>query len=83
MLGRKLDSGTGTAGKLINDPSVYDAAQRLVVGVDESALLRWLIKDRQKAGIRKEYNDYLTRTPAPLAPPSAELTPTPSASASQ
>ena len=83
-IGRKLDGGTGTAGKLINDPSVYDAAQRLVVGVDESAILRWLIKDRQKAGIRKEYHDYLTRTPEALAPPPvAETTPTPAAAASQ
>jgi phospholipid/cholesterol/gamma-HCH transport system substrate-binding protein len=66
-IGRKLDDGTGTAGKLINDPSVYDAAQRLVVGVDESAILRWLIKDRQKAGIKKEYKD-LHRTPPPWTP---------------
>ncbi len=41
---------TGTAGKLINDPSLFDAANRLVVGVNESAILRWLIKDRQKSG---------------------------------
>jgi len=52
--------------------------------VDESAILRWLIKDRQKAGIRKEYHDYLTRTPEALAPPPvAETTPTPAAAASQ
>ena len=63
-IGKKLDDGTGTAGKLINDPSLFDAANRLAVGVNESALLRWLIKDRQKAGIQKEYDDY-TRTPTP------------------
>ena len=57
-IGRKLDDGQGTAGKLINDPSLFDAANRLVVGVNESAILRWLIKDRQKAGIKKEYNEY-------------------------
>jgi len=56
-IGRKLDEGHGTAGKLINDPSIFDAANRLVVGVDESSLLRWLIKNRQKAGIKKEYDD--------------------------
>ena len=54
-ISRKLDEGQGTAGKLINDPSVFDAANHLVVGVNESAILRWLIKDRQKAGIKKEY----------------------------
>src|SRR5215467_355222 len=61
-IGRKLDDGTGTAGKLINDPALFDAANRLVVGVDESALLRWLIKDRQKSGIKKEYHQALTAT---------------------
>jgi phospholipid/cholesterol/gamma-HCH transport system substrate-binding protein len=56
-IGRKLDEGQGTAGKLINDPAVFDAANRLVIGIDESRLLRWLIRNRQRAGIRKEYRD--------------------------
>ena len=56
-IGRKLDQGNGTAGKLINDPSIFDAAHHLVIGVDESRLLRWLVRNRQKAGIRKRYND--------------------------
>lgn len=71
-ISRKLDEGDGTAGKLINDPALFDAANRLVVGVNESALLRWLIKDRQKAGIKKEYNDAqraLTATPLATATP--------------
>jgi phospholipid/cholesterol/gamma-HCH transport system substrate-binding protein len=71
-ISRKLDEGDGTAGKLINDPAIFDAANRLVVGVNESALLRWLIKDRQKAGIKKEYNDArraLTATPLATATP--------------
>jgi phospholipid/cholesterol/gamma-HCH transport system substrate-binding protein len=72
-IGRKLDEGTGTAGKLINDPAIFDAANRLVVGVDESAILRWLIKDRQKSGIKKEYHDVLTATALPLM----AYTPTP------
>ena len=63
-IGRKLDEGTGTAGKLINDPALFDAANRLVVGIDESTFLRWLVKDRQKSGIKKEYNDALTATAA-------------------
>ena len=72
-IGRKLDEGTGTAGKLINDPALFDAANRLVVGVDESAFLRWLVKDRQKSGIKKEYHDALTATALPLM----AYTPTP------
>ncbi len=78
-IGRKLDEGQGTAGKLINDPALFDAANHLVVGVDESALLRWLIRNRQKAGIKKEYKDEvarLTATPAASAT-AASTTPTP------
>ncbi len=78
-IGRKLDEGHGTAGKLINDPTLFDAANRLVVGVDDSRLLRWLIRNRQKAAIRKEYekerakaeHDSSGQTPSP------EPTPTP------
>ena len=72
-IGRKLDEGHGTAGKLINDPSVFDAANRLVVGVDQSSLLRWLVKNRQKAGIKKEYDDAQKPARTPVAAP----TPTP------
>ena len=69
-ISRKLDDGQGTAGKLVNDPELYDAANRLVVGVNESAILRWLISDRQKSGIRKEYNSYIrTQTALPAASP--------------
>jgi len=54
-IGHKLDSGQGTVGKLINDPAIFDAANHLVIGIDESALLRWLIRNRQRSGIRKRY----------------------------
>jgi hypothetical protein len=40
-----------------------------VVGVNESELLRWLIKDRQKSGIRKEYNDAVRTKGAAAASP--------------
>src|SRR5262249_6327988 len=56
-IGQKLDNGTGTAGKLINDPAIFDAANHVVIGIDESWMLRWLIRDRQKSGIEKEYNE--------------------------
>jgi hypothetical protein len=29
----------------------------IVVGIDESKLLRWLIRNRQKSGIKKRYQD--------------------------
>ncbi len=66
-IARKLDEGQGTVGRLINDPALFDAANDVVVGIDESALLRWLIRDRQKSGIKKRYNQAqkeLQQTPA-------------------
>src|SRR5215831_4520026 len=60
-IGKKLDSGQGTAGKLINDPAIFDAANHVVVGIDESWMLRWLIRDRQKSGIKKEYNQAIEK----------------------
>jgi phospholipid/cholesterol/gamma-HCH transport system substrate-binding protein len=63
-IGRKLDSGQGTAGKLINDPAIFDAANHLVIGIDESKLLRWLVRNRQRAGIKKVYDQENAKSPA-------------------
>jgi len=51
----KLDRGNGAAGMLINDPRIYDAVNDIVVGVNESRMLRWLIRSRQKKGIKARY----------------------------
>src|SRR3954451_4978869 len=53
----KLNHGDGTAAKLINDPQIYDAVNDIVVGVNESRVLRWLIRNRQQKGIEKRYDD--------------------------
>jgi hypothetical protein len=53
----KLDSKDGTAGRLIADPAVADAINDILVGINESKTLRWLVRDRQKAGIQKRYED--------------------------
>ncbi|MFY9824281.1 MAG: MlaD family protein [Thermoanaerobaculia bacterium] len=53
---RKLSQGNGSAAKLINDPQVYDAVKDVVVGVNESRFLRWLIRNRQKKGIETRYD---------------------------
>jgi phospholipid/cholesterol/gamma-HCH transport system substrate-binding protein len=71
-IGRKLDEGHGTAGKLINDPSIFDAANDLVVGVDDSKLLRWLIRNRQRAGIKRRYDEERAKAGLPPAPDSEE-----------
>lgn len=52
----RLESGDGTAGQLVNDPAIYEAMQDIVVGINESRLLRWLIRNRQKKGIEKRYD---------------------------
>lgn len=56
----KLDSSNGTVGKLIADPSIYEAINDVIVGIDQSKLLRWLIRNRQKSGIAKRYDDVST-----------------------
>jgi len=51
----KLSQGEGTAAKLINDPQIYDAVNDVIIGINESRILRWLIRNRQKKGIEKRY----------------------------
>ena len=53
----QVSEGDGTAAKLINDPAIYEALDDLVVGINESKLLRWLLRNRQKAGIKKRYQE--------------------------
>ncbi|HKV06818.1 MAG TPA: MlaD family protein [Thermoanaerobaculia bacterium] len=85
----KLSEGNGTAAKLINDPQIYDAVNDVIIGVNESRLLRWLIRNRQKAGIEKRYEDTKKAieaeggTPEPLTeqpePPDEPASPPPPA----
>ena len=64
----KINRGEGTAGKLVNDPSVYESVNDILIGINESKLLRWLIRNRQQSGIQKRYDTESTK-PAPTAPP--------------
>ena len=64
----KLDSTQGTAGKLIADSAVHDAIDDILVGINESKLLRWLVRDRQRSGIQRRYDEAqknLAATPHP------------------
>jgi phospholipid/cholesterol/gamma-HCH transport system substrate-binding protein len=66
----KLNTGQGTAGKIISDPSVYESINDILIGINESKLLRWLIRNRQQSGIQKRYNeDQKTTAPAATPPP--------------
>jgi len=64
----KINRGEGTAGKIINDPSVYESVNDILIGINESKMLRWLIRNRQQSGIQKRY-DSDGQTPAVSAPP--------------
>lgn len=55
----KLDRGEGSAAKIINDPQLYQAMKDIVVGVNESAILRRLIQNRQKKGAEKRLKEGL------------------------
>lgn len=79
---RKINKGEGTAGKLIADPSIYESINDVLIGINESKLLRWLIRSRQQQGIEKRYEerkktepDVKTKvapaitTPPPVVPP--------------
>ena len=64
----KINAGQGTAGKVINDPGVYESINDILIGINESKLLRWLIRNRQEKGIEKRYQIEQGRPPAPPAP---------------
>src|SRR4051794_14487843 len=64
----KVNAGQGTAGKMINDPSVYESINDILIGINESKLLRWLIRNRQEKGIEKRYQIEQSHPPAPPAP---------------
>jgi phospholipid/cholesterol/gamma-HCH transport system substrate-binding protein len=65
----KLDRGDGTLGMLINDPALYDAANDIVVGINDSKTLKWLIRNRQNKGIHDRYNHELEKQKQEPQPP--------------
>lgn len=70
----KLNNGEGTAGKLINDPTVYESINDILIGINESKLLRWLVRNRQQAGIERRAEE-LQKVPG--TPPPPAFTPAP------
>ncbi len=73
----KINTGEGTAGKLITDPSLYESVNDILIGINESKLLRWLIRNRQQAGIERrveEAEKVPALPPVPEPPPAATET---------
>lgn len=74
----KINNGEGTAGKLISDPGIYESVNDILIGINESKLLRWLIRNRQQTGIEKratEQEKAPGSTAAPIEAPAAVVKP--------
>ena len=69
----KLNNGQGTAGRIISDPSVYESINDILIGINESKLLRWLIRNRQERGIEKRIETQQKIAPPPITPASVPL----------
>jgi phospholipid/cholesterol/gamma-HCH transport system substrate-binding protein len=52
---RQLAEGDGTAGRMVQDPAIYESINDILIGINESAMLRWLVKRSQSKGIEKRY----------------------------
>ena len=74
----EITEGDGTLARLIEDPSIYESIQDILVGIDESRILRWLIRNRQKEGIETRYEEGVEAGTVPPIPPESEFPPGPS-----
>ena len=72
----KINTGEGTAGKLLTDPSMYESINDILIGINESRLLRWLIRSRQQVGIERRVEE---RKQVPAVPPPPPITAPPDA----
>jgi len=79
---KKINTGEGTAGKIINDPTLYESVNDILIGINESKMLRWLIRNRQEKGIEKRYENEQKTAPAPppVTTPPVTVPVTPAAS---
>jgi phospholipid/cholesterol/gamma-HCH transport system substrate-binding protein len=67
----RINNGEGTAGRIVTDPSLYESVNDILIGINESKLLRWLIRNRQQSGIEKRARE-AAKAPVvttPEAPP--------------
>lgn len=72
-LSYQLTEGDGTVPRLLQDPEVYRSIQDILVGINESRILRWLIRNRQKKGIEVRYEDGVEEGTVPPIPPESEF----------
>ena len=48
---KKINEGKGTLGALVNDRTLYDSAEDVITGVNDSKFARWMLRHYQKQGI--------------------------------
>jgi phospholipid/cholesterol/gamma-HCH transport system substrate-binding protein len=53
----KLDHGEGSMAKLVNDPELYQAMKDIATGINESAILKKILRNRQKKGAEKRLEE--------------------------
>jgi phospholipid/cholesterol/gamma-HCH transport system substrate-binding protein len=63
---KKINEGKGTLGMLINDRTLYDSAEDVITGVNDSKFANWMLRHYQKKGIA-----------APSPPPTPAPSPAP------
>jgi phospholipid/cholesterol/gamma-HCH transport system substrate-binding protein len=68
----EITEGEGTLTQLIRDPSVYQSINDILIGINESRVLRWLIRNRQGAGIERRYEDAVEAGEIPPLPREGE-----------
>jgi phospholipid/cholesterol/gamma-HCH transport system substrate-binding protein len=49
---KKINAGQGTLGALVNDRTLYDSAEDVIAGVNDSKFARWMLRHYQKQGIQ-------------------------------
>jgi phospholipid/cholesterol/gamma-HCH transport system substrate-binding protein len=50
-ISKKINEGKGTLGALVNERTLYDSAEDVVAGVNDSKFARWMLRHYQKQGI--------------------------------
>jgi phospholipid/cholesterol/gamma-HCH transport system substrate-binding protein len=50
-IAKKINEGKGTLGLLVNDRVLYDSAEDVFAGVNDSKFARWMLRHYQKQGI--------------------------------
>jgi phospholipid/cholesterol/gamma-HCH transport system substrate-binding protein len=62
---RKINEGRGTLGALVNDRTLYDSAEDVIAGVNDSKFARWMLRHYQKMGIEAPPHPSSSPSPSP------------------